>query len=287
MSRGRSSAALEATSRGTSPPRDLPTSRSASSRPGPNGSTGSRSSPSSSWTPAGAAPASPRSPAGTQAVTGCNRPFSRTRAWFNPRPPRRPGATIYPQHLSGRKCCPLYYPFSAKLRPDPGQDRRPTLCTSAASRKAFKKPVCRASSGPLGGVGPDHGHEALAKLVALPLAHALDFEEGPGRGGPEPRHFAERGVAEDHVGRHAALLGEGAANGPQRLEQVAPTRLALGGGRLRPGRGLAEAPAKRPRSSSTQARIFSAAPPESSATVTSPRQTSQAPQLAAGYSWPK
>src|SRR5438093_740950 len=60
-------------------------------------------------------------------------------------------------------------------------------------------------------VRANDSQEPLTELVALPLAHSLDLEQRAGGGGPEAGHVPERGVAEDHVRRHAPFRAEAPA----------------------------------------------------------------------------
>ncbi len=73
-------------------------------------------------------------------------------------------------------------------------------------------------------VGADAGEEAGAEFGQLVLAHALDGEELCLGGGALAGQLAQCGVAEDEVGRDAALLGHGAAEGAEGLEEVGVRR---------------------------------------------------------------
>src|SRR4051794_32134590 len=65
----------------------------------------------------------------------------------------------------------------------------------------------------------DDGEEALAKRLELPVADALDLAELLEGQRAQPRHVAQRRVAEDQVGRHAALLGDPPPQSAQLVEQ--------------------------------------------------------------------
>src|SRR6185503_7822827 len=66
--------------------------------------------------------------------------------------------------------------------------------------------------------------ERRAVALELHRPHAWDLEQLALRARPARGHAAERGIAEDDVGRHALGVGEPLAHGAEFLEQ----RLVLG-----------------------------------------------------------
>jgi hypothetical protein len=61
--------------------------------------------------------------------------------------------------------------------------------------------------------------EALSEVGQFALADAAHPEKRRGRAGPETRHVAQRGVAKQDIGGHAALARYLSTQYPQAFEQ--------------------------------------------------------------------
>src|SRR5215813_11096609 len=110
---------------------------------------------------------------------------------------------------------------------------RPTLSIGSRSRRRTAR--LRLLS--------NHLQEALAERLGLPLAHAFDVQQCVACARLEAGHVAQRGITEDEIRRHAALLGDRASERTERFEEHAVVNAGITGKPLGPvaftGRGAA------------------------------------------------